>query len=343
MEASHIGELDWEKVKRKGMLRDHWLIFGTGIMIFKFFPFFNYYFGVKVFGTSMWCWTVWSCMNRMVAKVTRRNEYMAAQKTAQDVMDGEDAIVTSMKRFANDAKCVEYLEDFKAETESKIASYRGAMVQKMKDVLTERAAKQLQAIASFEAGMGSAMQELVVREAASSFREKFPKEKAMQDSAFAAAVKSLAGEALTASEDPVAKHFNDAFGSLQGVDLMTVKGNATGTLAERVAFAQQAKEKEFQQTFMVTAAEAAEVKKIAAEAKGNFSSLPAASAQKLDALYTSINGKVGYALPEFATAELKKASDSSTHSYVDQVNSQLSAAAAQLREARLKAFVAAFA
>jgi len=343
MEASHIGELDWEKVKRKGMLRDHWLIFGTGIMIFKFFPFFNYYFGVKVFGTSMWCWTVWSMMNRMVAKVTRRNEYMAAQKTAQDVMDGEDAIVTSMKRFANDAKCVEYLEDFKAETETTIASYRGAMVQKMKDDLTERAAKQLQAIASFEAGMGSAMQELVVREAASSFREKFPKEKAMQEGAFAAAVKSLSGESLTANDDPVAKHFNDAFGSLQGVDLLTVKGSAAGTLAERVAFAQQAKEKEFQQTFMVTADEAAEVKKIAAEAKGNFSSLPAASAQKLDALYASINGKVGYALPEFATTELKKASDSSTHSYIDQVNSQLATAGAQLREARLKAFVAAFA
>merc|ERR1712087_775927 len=207
MEASHIGELDWEKVKRKGMLRDHWLIFGTGIMIFKFFPFFNYYFGVKVFGTSMWCWTVWSVMNRMVAKVCRRNEYMAAQKTAQDVMDGEDAIVTSMKRFANDAKCVEYLADFKAETESKIATYRGAMVQKMKDDLTERAAKQLQAIAAFEAGMGSALQELVVREAAASFREKFPSDTGMKSMAFSAAVTSLSGDALQLGQDPVGLHF----------------------------------------------------------------------------------------------------------------------------------------
>ncbi|CAK0865924.1 unnamed protein product [Prorocentrum cordatum] len=106
----------------------------------------------------MWCWTVWSCMNRMVAKVTRRNEFMAAQKTARDVMDGEeDTIVTSMKRFANDAKCVGYLEEFRAETEAKIASYPGALVQKMRDDLTERAAKQLQASASFEAGMGAAM------------------------------------------------------------------------------------------------------------------------------------------------------------------------------------------
>merc|ERR1719266_1257216 len=110
----------------------------------------------------MWCYTMWSVLNRFVAKTCRRNEYMAAQKTAQDVMDGEDAIVNSMRRFANDAKCVEYLKDFKAETEDKIGTYRKALVLKMKEDLTERASKQLQAIASFEAGMGSAMQELVV-------------------------------------------------------------------------------------------------------------------------------------------------------------------------------------
>merc|ERR1719324_2275771 len=69
MEASHIGELEHAQVKRGGMIRDHWMIFGVGLVTFKYFPFFNYYFGVKVFGTSMWCWTVWSLMNRMIAKV----------------------------------------------------------------------------------------------------------------------------------------------------------------------------------------------------------------------------------------------------------------------------------
>merc|ERR1719327_222271 len=68
IESSHIGELDHDKVKRKGVLRDHWLIFGTGIFIFKYFPFFNYYFGVKVFGTAMWCWTVGAGLGRFVSK-----------------------------------------------------------------------------------------------------------------------------------------------------------------------------------------------------------------------------------------------------------------------------------
>ena len=64
-------------------------------------------------------------------------------------------------------------------------------------------------------------------------------------------------------EDPVAKHFADAFGSLQGVDLAKSKADAKGTLAERVAYAQQAKEKEFEESFMVTAKEAEEVRSLA--------------------------------------------------------------------------------
>jgi len=345
IEASHIGELDWEKVKRKGVLRDHWLIFGTGIFIFKYFPFFNYYFGVKVFGTSMWCYTLWSVMNRFVAKTCRRNEYMAAQKTAQDVMEGEDAIVESMKRFANDAKCVEYLQGFKGDAESKIGEYQKAMVMQMQEDLSLQALKQLQSIASFEAGMGSAIQELVVREAASSFREAYPKNADMQAKAFAQAVKSLGGTQTTAAEDPVAVHFNAAFKSLDGVDLMTAKGNATGTLAERVAFAQQAKEKEFQQSFMVTKEEAAKVKSLAAQAKGgDFGTLPADALTQLNALYTQINAKVGYALPDgLGMKPVATSSDDAAGAYAEAINAQLAAGSAKLQQARLAAFAKSFA
>jgi len=271
---------------------------------------------------------------------------MAAQKTAQDVMDGEDKIVESMKRFSNDAKCSEILAGFKTEAESKISDYRKALVLKMKDDLTERATKQLQAIASFEASMGSAMQELVVREAASSFRDQFPNDTSMQDLAFTAAVKSLSGQQLEVAEDPVSKHFSDAFASLAGVDLTTIAGNSQGSLAERIAYAQQSKEAEFKQTFMVTAQEASEIRTIASEGGGSEfdpSKLPPAAAERLDALYSSINAKVGFSLPEtLGTNEIKETSDSAANAYVGQVNAQLAAASKALREARLKAFVAAF-
>merc|ERR1712039_331551 len=295
-------------------------------------------------GTSMWCYTMWAILNRMISRITRRNEYMAAQKTAQDVMDGEDSIIESMRRFANDAKCKEYLDGFKAETESKIGSYRKALVMKMKEDLSERATKQLQSIAIFEASMGAAMQELVVREAASSFKEQFPTSKPMQDKAFAAAVKSLSGAALDAGEDPVSQHFDDAFKSLSGVDLAKTKGDAKGTLAERVAAAQQAKDAEFVQTFMVTKQEADEVKSIAGKAGKDFdlAKLPADAAERLDALYTSINAKVGYSLPtDLGTKAIGSTSDSTANTYTSQIDAQLEAAAAKLREARLKAFVQA--
>merc|ERR1712151_622311 len=267
---------------------------------------------------------------------TRRNEYMAAQKTAQDVMDGEDSIIESMRRFANDAKCTEYLGGFKDETEGKISAYRKALVMKMKEDLSERATKQLQSIAVFEASMGAAMQELVVREAASSFRETFPTNKAMQDAAFKAAVKSLSGATLEAGEDPVSKHFDDAFKGLAA---------GKGTLAERVTAAQKAKDAEFQQTFMVSAQEAAEVKSLASKAGKDFdiSKLPADAAERLDTLYNSINAKVGYSLPQtLGTKPVGSTSDSAANSYAEKVDAQLAAAATKLREARLKAFVQAF-
>merc|ERR1712046_129281 len=236
----------------------------------------------------------------------------------------------SMKRFANDAKCVEYLKVFKSDTEVKMAAYQNAMVAQMKQDVSERALKQLQSVAQFEAGMGSAMQELVVQGAADSFREQYPNSSAMQDQAFSAAVKSLSGAELGAGEDPVAAHFAKALKSLEGVDLMTSTGNPSGTLAERVAYAQQAKEKDFQNSFMVTAAEAAEVKSLAQAAKTDngfdFSKLPSESLSRINALYTSINNKVGYALPAGVGSKAIEASnDAAANSYIDGVNPQLAA------------------
>merc|ERR1711920_739383 len=216
----------------------------------------------------------------------------------------------------------------------------------MKADMSERALKQLQAIAAFEASMGSAMQELVVREAAASFKDAFPGDESLQNQAFTFAVKSIAGAQADASEDPVASHFNAAFGSLQGVDLSAVKGDAKGSLPERVAFAQQAKDLEFQQSFMVTSAEASEVKSLAGAAKVgdgyDFSKLAPDAADRLDALYASINAKVGFAMPDLAMKPIPHTKYGDANTYIDKVNAQLATVAQQLKAARLTAFVSAF-
>jgi len=271
---------------------------------------------------------------------------MAAQKTAQDVMDGEDSIVKAMQRFANDAKCVEYLSEFKGETEGKMGEYKKALVLKMQEDLNLAAAKQLQGIAGFEASMGSALQDLIVREAAASFKDKFPNDAAMQTAAFNSAVGSLSGG--EAGKDPVAAHFEDAFASLSGVDLMKGKADPKGSMAERVAYAQQSKEAEFKQTFMVTPEEAAAVKKVVSEAKHgddfDFSKLSEASSTKLDSLYASINAKVGYSLPaSVSTKPIENGSDASANSYVDSVNRSLEGVKAELKDARLRSFARSFA
>merc|ERR1711972_923507 len=115
-----------------------------------------------------------------------------------------------------------------------------------------------------------------------------------------------------------------------------------GTHAEKVNAAQQAKDAEFKQTFMVTQQEAAEVKSLAAKAGKDFdlAKLGAADAERLDTLYASINSKVGYSLPaNLGSRPIGQTSDSSANSYTAKVDAQLEAAAAKLREARLKAFV----
>merc|ERR1740138_355196 len=115
---------------------------------------------------------------------------------------------------------------------------------------------------------------------------------------------------------------------------MSSQGDPSGTLAERVAYAQQAKEAEFKQTFMVTPSEVAEVKAIVSEAGEDydFSKLSEASSKKLDALYTSINAKVGYALPEsLGTKPIAATPDTSANPYVEAVNAQLAQMDAALK------------
>merc|ERR1719379_134415 len=287
----------------------------------------------------------------MISKTVKRNEYMAGQKTAADVMAGEDKILSSMQLFANDARCVEYLKSFKDETEAKIADYRKGIVEQMKEQLSERASKQLQAIASFEASSAGALQELVVTEANKAFKADFPANKALQDKALSSAVTLIGGGEVAAGEDPVLSSFAKAIGQLEGVDLATAKADPNGSIVERVAAAQQAKETEFKETFMVTKAEAAEIKTLAGKAKAgadyDFSKLSEEEGKKLDALYTNVNAKVGYYMPEKAvetTAPISAVeSDSVADDYVQKVNAQLAETMAKIRTARLKNFAEAFA
>jgi hypothetical protein len=162
MDKSHIGELDVEKTKRKGLLRDHWLLYAGGWYIFKNYPFFSYVFFLKTWGFTVWFVSCWYLFGRMATKIWRRNESMQLQKTADDVMQGEDSIISNMRKFAHDSNAVDYLKEFKPEVQSTLADYRSAMVSAQKQEVTERIGAQLQAIARMESASAGNMQELLV-------------------------------------------------------------------------------------------------------------------------------------------------------------------------------------
>jgi len=142
MEKSHIGQVKTSAVTRKGWVRDHWLYFGAGAFIFKTFPFFNYYFVLKGFGTAMWVWTSYTAGNRWLANIVARNEFTNQQKIASDVMEGEDKILAAMERFANDSKCISGVESFKDDWETSLPAYRKALIENEKAKLIDRANKQ---------------------------------------------------------------------------------------------------------------------------------------------------------------------------------------------------------
>jgi len=343
VEKSHIGELDASKTNRNGMIRNHWLIFGISAYILKTYPLFNYYFICKFFGTSLWAFTNWTLFNRFIYKSLARNEYMMQQKTASEVMGGETKIMEAMQRFGHDSNCVNYLKAFKSETQEKLTSYRQAILEQHKADVTARASKQLQTIAQYELQITSQLQEMVVRETANAFKSKAD-DPATQKAFLDSSIIALAGGKM--ENDPVTNEFLSAMNQLEGVDLMNTPANPNGTIVERVAASQQAREKEFQASFMVTSAEANAVRELAQKCVSGGecdpSKLSVDDAARMENLYKSINQKVGFYVPTETLEPMEVTGDENAKKYVESVNQEIALANERLRRERYSAFFRAF-
>jgi len=256
-------------------------------------------------------------------------------------------IVENMKKFANDGECLENLKGFKGELQVKMAEYRAAMAITMKSEMNDRVNAQLTSIARFEQQMASQLQETVVRETANAFRDTFPKDTTMQDAVIDSACKSIAGKG--SGSDPLKDFFQKSFDEVAKANLATTKGNASGSIVERVAAVQQSRESQFTTSFMVSAAEAAEVKKLGAGALSgdslDLTKLSEENLAKLEALFTKINNKVGYNFPsdKQLLTQIDKTGDSGSDEFVEYANHQVSIALAKFKAARLGSFVKAFA
>lgn len=349
MDKSHIGELDAEKIKRKGLLRDHWLLYAGGWYIFKNYPFYSYVFFLKTWGFTMWFVSCWYLFGRMATKIWRRNEQMQLQKTADDVMAGEDGIVANMRKFANDSNAVEYLKEFKNETQSTFANYRQGLVNQQRNQVNDRINSQLNAISRMEAANAGNMQDLLVSETYRLFKDAFKKNPTMQESALDSAIASIKGTTSAKTTDPVLAHFAEAIQSVEKADWTKVAPNAAGSIVERIASVKKQAESEFKRMFYVSKSEAVEIREIAklAGQKLDLSALPAEKSKRLDELYTSINNRVGFSVPSETSilsakgTVLDNASLKST-SFIDAAEQQVEGIVGRIKQERLRAFISAF-
>lgn len=323
IEKSHIGEVKTDAVVRKGFIRDHWLMFGVGAIIFKTFPFFNYYFILKGFGTVMWSYTNYLLANRWISGVISRNAFMMEQQVAKEVHEGEDKIMEAMQRFGNDSRCLNNLKGLKGDVSTAMVEYRAAVLEVEKNNVISKIQKQLASIAQMEDTISSRLQEIMVKEIAADFKTQAETGK-FSDAAFKSALANLEG--AKGATDPVSQHFMTQLGSIK-LD-GSAKANKAGTINERIAYAQQQGEEEFKNAFYISQKEVSEAKAAASDAT------------KLEKCMTQLYQKIGYHIPG---GSYKPAALSSGDDLAKKINDETAKLYEGLRKKNLEGFSASLA
>lgn len=115
---------------------------------------------------------------------------------AKDRKDaGEELVYRQMKKYASDARCLDYLSSFKDEVQQQLAEYHAAVVEQMRQRLIERMTNKLTAIQQAEKAIEGSLQEVIVREIFESFQTQFATDPKQQDAALKTALQSIAGDA----------------------------------------------------------------------------------------------------------------------------------------------------
>ncbi|CDI76174.1 hypothetical protein, conserved [Eimeria praecox] len=268
-------------------------------------------------------------------------EEKAMIEGAKDRKDtGEELVHSQLKKYANDARCLEYVSSFKDEVQQQLTEYHIALLEQMRQRMVERIASKLTAIQQAEKAIQGSLQEVIVRELVESFERKLATDPKLQDLALKAAIEGIAGEAP--SVDPVGAHFMAALKELEKADIAEPKPTGSGSIVERVSAVFQLREHEFLQSFTVSPEEANEVKQLVGKCKSgdkyDFSKLSEKDAARLDALQLSILDRVGYTTIMEDDVKPLKAVGPSGEALVEHVNNQLAMAKQKIRNARLTSF-----
>ncbi|CDJ51084.1 BT1 folate/biopterin transporter family protein, related [Eimeria brunetti] len=268
-------------------------------------------------------------------------EEKAMIEGAKDRKDaGEELVHRQLKKYANDARCLEYVSSFKDEVQHQLAEYHAALLEQMRQRMVERIKSKLMAIQQAEKAIQGSLQEVIVRELVDSFHRKLATDTKMQDIALKAAIEGISGDAP--SVDPVGAHFVAALKELGKADFAKSKPTDGGSVLGRVSAVFQSREEEFLQSFTVSPEEANEVKQLVGKCKSgdayDFSKLSEKEAARLDALQLNINDRVGYSTILEADIKPLTALGPSGEALVEHINKQLAMAKEKIRNARLTSF-----
>ncbi|XP_026193572.1 uncharacterized protein LOC34619363 [Cyclospora cayetanensis] len=305
----------------------------------------NAWFYSKTFPFGAVFYMLASYFYRNIREYLWKEEKALVQGAKERKDAGEELVYRQMKKYASDARCLDYLSAFKGEVQQQLAEYHAAVLEQMRQRMVERMTNKLMAIQQAEKAIEGSLQEVIVREIVYSFQRQFAKDPKLQEAALKAAIQSIAGNAT--SMDPVGAHFIASLKELENADLAKTTPKEDGTVLERVTAVFQRREQEFLESFTVSPAEANEVKQIVQKCKNgdeyDFSKLSEEEATRLDALQDMILNRVGYATVTEADIKPLEAVGASGVPLVEHVNNQLALAKAKIRAARLTSFARSFA
>lgn len=315
----------------------------------------NAWFYTKTFPFGAVFFMLAAYFRREIRAFITRPTAEAAEYSLETKNKYGDILYSQMKKYANDARCLEFLSSFKADVQKQLANYRLALICYHHDRLVSALSQKLVSIQQHEKIMQDSLQAVIVSQVLNAFNLSFTSSLVLEEKAFDAALQNIAADqsAEGALSDPVGEHFTASLQQLRDVDFLIPMEEAEkrGPVVARVVQIFKEKEKEFLDSFTVKNEEAEKIKAIGSRCHGpsgyEFNQLSSADMASLENLYTDINQRMGFDVPhenqlEGCLEDLIDTDDKSK-SYVDSVLNQLSQTSGSIRSARLTAFVSAFA
>ncbi|KAK2196916.1 hypothetical protein BdWA1_002165 [Babesia duncani] len=224
-----------------------------------------------------------------------KEEHALVQNALEEKHYCEAAIYKQLCKYFNDKDCARQVVSFKPELIQRMQNYRMALISKLKREMTDKMHARLRAMALEEGAIASNLEMRMVQHLMNNFWKTFATNETMKSDAITAAIADVSGE-TSKDLDPVFQFVNN--------QLKAIEQNDTSVaLVQECHKLYNILEAEFVNSHSITAAEHEELKDLANACTvedGSFDLLKLTEEQmnRLTRLYSLINSKMGYYVPQ---------------------------------------------